>query len=694
MNRSKISTLTDARDAWETFFGRFFSSEIPAKVAVDFDPKIREFKPREDEKAKFNPPKFPNFIPDKEFKQRFPQSPDYDDHRTSHSDDFDDFLNGNTVKIPGNIELDQKTLDLVESEILKGNFSFPYFNDIHHIYYSLWLFKQNKITRQQMGTILAMWYVPNKKVFNILDSRGKFTREARNILIPLLKYTAYTKLTEEDLERFRLLIMAAPKSEQIFYLSEFEPFDTSSLRYGLYNKNTWYITKHENAQKNVFLSFGAIDGLQIAKHGVHRAAASRPTVGKIAIETIRSGVEYNSRPTAISIPDSGIEPQTKGIHEHPETPMPVVTAHDMHHSRLHNTIPPEFHMMINHMSQIISNHTKQRWSKLLWEFTDREFYFFLVESEKAEKKSMELTEDTGAHFFEKMFAVTDPKIVFPVLSNQLTDEAISIIWDMIKKPNVWKDLFKVDVKKLSDPYKLYLEKMERFIKISDIKNNCPPELFNLKFRLYCTASNDKIYQMMLGLIDNEILKELKFIKLPKKYEELKNHTVLAFGNCKINGTNTAKLIPLLVERKFDAIRSESIELLKKFKTRTEKSLDEINHGFLDNSLRSYKSFEQKLLFLEVCRDEIIKARNYSRTNPNWDKFFSFFRGDSLTKSQKKHMKIVDEKIIQVISEHANKNKMNHQEVSEFLRYLKMRNPKTAHLYENLVPYEKAKKTRR
>lgn len=47
-----IKTSGDAKNAWELFFSRFYSPEIPNEVMVKFDPNIKEFSPREDKDAK------------------------------------------------------------------------------------------------------------------------------------------------------------------------------------------------------------------------------------------------------------------------------------------------------------------------------------------------------------------------------------------------------------------------------------------------------------------------------------------------------------------------------------------------------------------------------------------------------------------------------------------------------------------
>ena len=258
-NLASIANLKEAESAWERFFGRFFSSEIPPGVGVEFDPLLREFKPRENKKAK-------NLSPFK------------NEGRTDHSDDFDDFLNGNTVKIPESIVLDKDTLNKIKIFISNGDFSSDIFKKIDHIYYALWLFKQNQITRQQMSTILAVWQVnsqvENNQGFKIIDGLGNFTPYAINILIPVMKKNSFHgKITEEQLERFRLLLMAAPRSEQIFYLSDpikdlLVKENVKQLGGALKKNLAWYRIEHEGQSKDLHLSFGTMESLQIAISGI------------------------------------------------------------------------------------------------------------------------------------------------------------------------------------------------------------------------------------------------------------------------------------------------------------------------------------------------------------------------------------------------------------------------------------------
>ena len=158
----------------------------------------------------------------------------------------------------------------------------------------------------------------------------------------------------------------------------------------------------------------------------------------------------------------------------------------MFHARLHNTIPPEFHLMLNHMNQVISKHTKQKWSKLLWLLVDREFHAF-------QRDPIQLSIKNGAEYFELMFSVSkSARQIFPLRNNELTDEVIAIILDMVKNKEVWEKLFKVKIDDLINPYRFYIYKMRQFVKTNNVDNGT--ELFNFKFRCFCAAESDKEYE--------------------------------------------------------------------------------------------------------------------------------------------------------------------------------------------------------
>lgn len=490
----EITKLEDAQEAWKIFSDRFYSAEVPEQVNIEFDANQYEFSPRKDEEAKT-----------KRFSwNEQTRKPYYSNKggRTSHSDAFDDFLNGNTVTIPS--QLNKIDLERLEEAVHQGNYQDDIFNDKNYVYYALWLFRQNKITRQQLSTLLARAQFSEKypivKTFQILDEQGEFTEDAKQMLIPLLKNNAFNKFDDQHLQRFRLLIQAAPKSEQIFYITECDPNSVSvegplQLGNALLMLNAWKRITYQNRLYDLHLSFGAMEARQIGLKGVHGAAANITKLGKISNGAINEGVINNYRLTAINIDGSGVDSTTKEIHQFPVEVMPAITQNDIFHAQLHNTIPAEFHMAINHMKEIISNFTQLETSSLQSVLTDREFYNLM-------KKNIELDDPKkGAKYFvdmlthaDKLHSGSPPFFFNDYTYSRLNEDGIALLRDMVIESDKWLKLYKIDINSLNFPYGYAIQKMQAFRKEEKAfrKEEAFAEnevfnakLFSLKYRIFC-----------------------------------------------------------------------------------------------------------------------------------------------------------------------------------------------------------------
>ncbi|MCA0404299.1 MAG: hypothetical protein LCH30_11005 [Proteobacteria bacterium] len=631
---AEIHSLATALEAWELFFGRFFSADIPAGVKVEFDPSIRQFKPRSNKAAKSL-----SFYNQAE--------------KTFHSDDFDDFLNGQTVTIPEGMLLNEEGLAQTEKAINEGNFSSSTLNE--HIFYALWLFKLNKINRQQMSTILARAQMPEEtpivQTFFILDKKGQFTKEAKELLLPILQEDTEYNLTDWHLERLRLLILALPKSEQTFYLSKPEKdasgFPPKTLKESLVRVDSWLSTQYQGEKYDLNPSFGTIEALQIALYGIHRAAASRTKIGKISIDEVHEGVSYNYRPTAISIPNSGVAATTKNIHHYDESPMPVVTAHDVYHSKLHNRIPPEFHLMLNHMIGEIRNYFKSlKWSKKIWKLVDREF-------PELGYGQYELDSPVKGALFFTVMGIKDQ--LFDKYYLELNEEGIAIVWHMVNAPEIWKNLYKIDVDCLGYPYQARLKEMKEFREALGDNNKPKSELLSFKYRLFCTMSRDdfQIINRLIDSLDNKFQEKLTFVRktLPKnsiglQYKEGKNTFFISQKNIK-------KIIPFLFINKFFTEKNEdNISRVFHALSHTFVSTYQPNSFSkkkLDNSLEQLNSIGEKLDLIERCYLKIINPDTYQRRNKIADTLFALFK-NPLTASQRQHIDILKARAKELIEE--------------------------------------------
>jgi hypothetical protein len=636
-----IENLQDAQDAWKIFFNRFYSPEVPENAKVEFDLEQRNFLPRKDKNAKN---KRPSDI----------------GGRTDHSDDFDDFLNGYTVRIPDNIELSEIDFDCVKEAILQGDYEASVFKNENHVFYALWLFRQDKISRQQLSTLLAREQIPKDypivKTFPILDNRGEFTKDTKKMLISALKTSRFTKLRNWHLERFRLLIQALPKSEQIFYVTECDPKNISiegvtQLGNNLRNVGSWERTKYKNNLYDLHLSFGAIEARQIALNGVHGAAANRSKIGVISTAAIKEGVADNYRLTAISINNSGVDPTIKDIHHFPVSTMPAVTKHDIYHAQLHNTIPPEFHMAFNHMKQIISNFTEVKSSLLQWTLTDREFPHFKGKSKNLDSKK-------GAKYFANILTPRNEYVQeHPFLFNDysfhnLSDDGIALIRDMVKESEKWKKLYKIDINYLGYPYDKVIQQMRAFIKTE--KNNAyNAKLFSLKYRIFCVSS-EVTYQKiseLINIVKNTLTDSLKFENA--NYKEFKNRTLLKYNKKEVINGNSALQV-VLHSYLISKFKTNSVQLdhqlsslSKEFKSiRDGSQLTEVK---IDDVCNNLNSLYDKLTLLECSYKEIIQTR-YSRRHALIDNCF-FFMKNPLTMSQRKHIALLKAKMNNLINEH-------------------------------------------
>ncbi|TNF69613.1 MAG: hypothetical protein EP298_02600 [Gammaproteobacteria bacterium] len=451
-----------ASDALEMFFNRFYSAELPEGVSVEFSPDVKEFTPRKSPLAK-------------------DQAPEELEGRDLHSDDFDDFLNQSTVTIPEHIKLTQHDLNAVESALNDCNWKSPVLNDDKYTFCALWLFKQNKISRQQMTTVLKHQQVKNKQDFyTVLDKENQFTKEAKEILIPIIVETSKRRgidITDGHIERFRLLMSELPKSEQVFFTATPDPQAISNdkqnpllgdimLREGsLYQidkvvKGGGEEESKEEVQEelieklDVHLSLGILDARKISIFGINGACTSRAMLGKVSISDVEKGVSSYHRPMAISIEQSGVAPTTKGIHEYDYTPMPVVTDHDEYHTEVQSVHGSHYNLMLNHIKDILRNDTGRKWALEIWENVDRDGF-----SPYHANPSYQESLDKFATFLTyKMNLDND---------GQLTVAGFSLLMDMINHKDQWDKLYNInyDLFRNKPIKKEIVSKFENFLEI-------------------------------------------------------------------------------------------------------------------------------------------------------------------------------------------------------------------------------------
>lgn len=633
-----ITNYNEAREAWVLFFNRFFSPEIPDGVDVSFKSNLKEFSPRDDKTEKIK-----------------------------HSDDFEDFLNGQIIHIPEDVKLKKRGLKQARRKILYG---IPD-DRPEHVYYALWLFKQNKITRQQVATILARAQVskeyPVEHTFKLHKDNGAFTEEFMILLMPVIQRTWFSAtsqiISKEKLERLICLLETMPNSEKMFFLSKNNPNIISSSKSTLGNalqKNlSWHQVIYKHEIYDIHLPFGIIEAIQIAESGFNGASANLVYLGTLSRDNIKAGVEKNFRPTAISISEPNVQPPSHDIHGWSDTPLPVVTQHDVYHSKLHNTISPRFHLMLNHLNQILIQHTKRIWSKTNWALVDREFPIFL------KKKLMLDSPKTGAHIFMMLFEDYEKQAFYlfrDFSAEFLNDDGFVIFWDMVNHPELWNNSFWIDTHEFEEPFSGHFNEIKRFKKLVSAQESS--EILTLKYRFFRMYPNTKEFKLICHLIDD--LQKKPKLKLAFKTEiqtcketgrQIKNITTLYLDNVPVYEMNLHKILPKLVnlnlEHSADDIipdDADTAAVFKQFKSIHGDNGSTFSKEILEGFLNKIPSHRQKLEFLETFYSEICKSQGYTRRHVRLDSFFSWIRND-LTTSQRIHINILKNQYREIFKEY-------------------------------------------
>lgn len=698
----EIKDEISAKDAWELFFGRFYSPEIPEHIKKDitFAPDIRVFEPRGNRSSKNNPADLSEY-------------PQIDLDRTLHSDDFDDFLNGHTIKIDAQYELSQKEFEIVKQAIADGNWNAAIFNNEKHIFYALWLFKLNQITRQQMATVLARHEAAKISeteyaidAYRILDDQGNFTEEAKNILFPILAKSYTAKFTDAHKERFRLLMNTAPKSEQVFFLSKDVGCNIiknrPSLGYAMSELGAWYQTEKDNVNYDVHLSFAAIEAQQIAVHGVYHACANRAILGILTKDDIERGIESNNRGTAVSIgiESAGITMPIENLHGFAESAVPIVTAHDIYHAKRHGVIADEFHRAMSHLKQIIRQQTGIEWSSLLWEIVDRDFRTynglnFKVNGDNSIAFNRLIFGDLKNYMFTHSAEWKD-KIICLSENSQLSSEGLLILWDMINNKQTWEKAYTVNIDTIdSIPGVIYynyhspIAEVKQFCKLVGA-DRVDPRIINLKYHAYCSVQtqnkakhfnkiNESINAVTQDLLND---KNFRFVKIKKDKKNQKRYCiVLKYRDQIFDKSNIKDFIwRYSYKNKLGAIMGVNFNHTVPDLNQDIKKFDEklfyqgANDSLAKNDLDNLRGFQNlalsaKIFCLENWYDKVKESKKYRRKHPVFDSVFSYFK-NPLTAHQRQHVAILQNKMREVIEEYINESQVSSENKKKFLDAIK------------------------
>lgn len=249
---------------------------------------------------------------------------------------------------------------------------------------ALSLYAAEKISRQQIYTILCYTQTVKEyslqKIAKILDDKGEFTAEAKEKLLPVLnKRFHLTALTTIQINQLKLLILALPKSEQIFYMiskTPKKPLETAleNLDFLLSDYTNW-----------ILLSTGAHEALALVRFGLSSFSPILLMLGQKSIQDIENAVVEGYRPGAVNF--FGTVPYVD-IHKIEDVSNFAATEHDRFHAWMMclsiNINTGEkmqqnkgIRMALLKCINVMRNITKIKYTKENWILLDGEVHFLL-----------------------------------------------------------------------------------------------------------------------------------------------------------------------------------------------------------------------------------------------------------------------------------------------------------------------------
>ncbi|WP_133127064.1 hypothetical protein [Legionella nagasakiensis] len=297
----------------------------------------------------------------------------------NHSGDFHHLLNYHPKKNNGiKKSINKRKLDALSMAIDAGNWGDVIFKDATLPQLALSLFGSGKISQQQIYTILERHQTlkdyPLMADFEILNPDGSFSHAAKELLLPRLRQRSYVNgLSSAQLEEFRLMIAALPKSEQYFYVTEKGKLKEHREYRQLGNTLT-QLDGILNAGGALFhLSAGARDAFGLATFGLKEYVRPMPRLGQQMLADIEHGVAHRARYAALNYPDT--KPY-ENIHNYEGVNDLEATSHDVYHGNVMSTIPENFLKALKRFVDISRTHTGCQWSKEIWDWVDNDYIYF------------------------------------------------------------------------------------------------------------------------------------------------------------------------------------------------------------------------------------------------------------------------------------------------------------------------------
>ncbi|AHE66643.1 hypothetical protein Loa_01087 [Legionella oakridgensis ATCC 33761 = DSM 21215] len=454
----------------------------------------------------------------------------------NHSGDVHHLLNYHPKKNKGvKKSINKRKLDALLAAIDTGNWEYAIFKDATLPQLALSLFGSGKISQQQIYTILERHQTlkdyPLLSDFDILNSDGSFSDAAKKLLLPRLRQRSYLNgLSSEQLEEFRLMIAALPKSEQHFYVTE-----KGKLKeyrdYRQLGNTLIQLDGILNAGGLLFhLSAGARDALGLATFGLKEYVRPMPRLGQQMLADIEHGVAHRARYAALNYP--GTTPY-ENIHDYQGVNDLEATSHDVYHGNVMSTIPENFLKVLKRFVDISRTHTSCQWSKEIWDWVDNDYVYFFHRYGRTPN-----TDDIGQStaLLCAMLAYgngTTTKVVSAGGSllrlNKPTPLGILIFLDMIKNRSEWLEL-NIAPDRLTGHFGFYYSLIDELYD-EYLKDEEDVRIQVLKIQAYLELQEQgqvQSFKAVNEMIDAEkqnLLSRLEFKKRPKMDTDKFSNTI-------------------------------------------------------------------------------------------------------------------------------------------------------------------------
>jgi len=461
----------------------------------------------------------------------------------NHTGSFNHLVNYNE-KTNHNVKksLNKAKLDSLDQAIKSGNWDDPIFNDPTLPQLALTLYDSEKITQQQIYTLLERHQTlkdfPLRNTYKILDENEQFTQEAREFLLPIIRNRFHLRdLADESIEEFRLMVAALPGSEQVFYttgigkLAE-EGIVEESIKHSLGLRLLGLDAMFFGKNQLIHLTSGARDALGLVRFGLDEYVRPMPRLGVQKLGDIEHGVKHQARYAAVDYPET--KPY-KNIHDYLNVKDLEATSHDVYHGNVMSTIPKNFLFVLWRFIDISRAKTGYMWSKEIWDWVDTDYLYFFHQQKDFEadwlNQQMTQLKFSTELFFDLLNygngtsrrEVSEDGSV--LREDKPTPMGVFIFIDMVQNRNDWLQL-KIDPNYLAEPFKQYYLAAKEIYEY--IKND-EPKIQLLKYNIYVQLKEQKVpkalqsFQSLNTIINARQSTVLAFNKVKKEDEIAKSN---------------------------------------------------------------------------------------------------------------------------------------------------------------------------